>query len=41
MLTEDNAKSTLLKLLQRKSVFRGDFTLSSGAKSNYYVDCPG
>jgi orotate phosphoribosyltransferase len=39
MLTEENAKSALLKLLQRKSVFRGDFTLSSGAKSNYYVDC--
>ena len=39
MLTEENAKAALLKLLQRKSVFRGDFTLSSGAKSNYYVDC--
>ena len=39
MLTEENAKVELLKLLQRKSVFRGDFTLSSGAKSNYYVDC--
>jgi orotate phosphoribosyltransferase len=25
--------------LQRKSVFHGDFTLSSGAKSNYYIDC--
>ncbi len=39
MLTEENAKTALLKLLQRKSLFRGDFTLSSGAKSNYYVDC--
>ena len=29
----------LLSLLRAKSVFRGDFTLSSGAKSSYYVDC--
>jgi orotate phosphoribosyltransferase len=26
-------------MLQEKSVFYGDFTLSSGAKSTYYVDC--
>jgi len=33
------AKAALLNLLQKKSVFHGDFTLSSGAKSNYYIDC--
>jgi orotate phosphoribosyltransferase len=33
------ARSSLLDLLQKKSVFRGEFTLSSGAKSNYYIDC--
>ena len=32
-------KSELLTLLREKSVFHGDFTLSSGAKSSYYVDC--
>jgi len=26
-------------MLRRKSVFRGDFVLSSGARSNYYIDC--
>jgi orotate phosphoribosyltransferase len=35
----DKDRAVLLELLQSKSVFRGDFTLSSGAKSNYYVDC--
>ena len=39
MLTTDEAKGALLELLRRKSLFQGDFTLSSGAKSNYYVDC--
>jgi len=32
-------KIELLKLLREKSVFYGDFTLSSGAKSTYYIDC--
>src|SRR6059058_4694564 len=32
-------KQQLLELLRQKSVFRGDFTLVSGAKSSYYVDC--
>ena len=32
-------KQQLLELLKEKSVFRGDFTLVSGAKSSYYVDC--
>ena len=39
MLNIDAAKPALLEMLQTKSVFRGDFTLSSGAKSNYYIDC--
>jgi orotate phosphoribosyltransferase len=32
-------RGELLALLRAKSVFHGDFTLSSGAKSKYYVDC--
>jgi orotate phosphoribosyltransferase len=32
------AKNQLRALLQRKSVFRGEFTLASGAKSDFYVD---
>jgi orotate phosphoribosyltransferase len=39
MLTNDQAKRELLQLLQRKSVFHGDFILASGAKSKYYIDC--
>jgi orotate phosphoribosyltransferase len=35
----NDPKAELLALLKKKSVFYGDFTLSSGAKSNYYVDC--
>lgn len=39
MLNIDEARPALLDLLQTKSVVRGDFTLSSGVKSSYYVDC--
>jgi orotate phosphoribosyltransferase len=39
MSIHQDARVELLKLLQAKSVFRGDFTLASGAKSNYYIDC--
>jgi orotate phosphoribosyltransferase len=39
MLTSSEARSKLLSLLRTKSVFHGDFTLSSGAKSTYYIDC--
>ena len=39
MLTFDQARTELADLLRRKSVFHGDFTLSSGARSNYYLDC--
>jgi orotate phosphoribosyltransferase len=33
------ARAELLVLLRQLSVFTGDFTLASGAKSNYYIDC--
>ena len=36
---DDPIKSELLALLRQKSVFHGDFVLSSGAHSKYYVDC--
>ena len=39
MLNTDEARAALLDLLQTKSVFHGDFTLASGARSNYYIDC--
>jgi len=32
------ARDQLRDLLQKKSVFHGEFTLASGAKSNFYVD---
>src|SRR5262245_58690437 len=39
MLTIDQARTALADLLRTKSVFHGDFTLSSGARSSYYLDC--
>jgi orotate phosphoribosyltransferase len=39
MLSFDQARTELSDLLRTKSVFHGDFTLSSGARSNYYLDC--
>ena len=39
MLTDDQALAALKDLLLARSIFRGNFTLASGAKSNYYVDC--
>jgi orotate phosphoribosyltransferase len=39
MLKTEEAVAALLNLLQTKSVFHGDFTLSSGARSSYYIDC--
>ena len=39
MLTFDQARKELSDLLRSKSVFHGDFMLSSGARSNYYLDC--
>ena len=38
-LNYDQARAELLALLKKKSVFFGDFTLASGAKSTYYIDC--
>lgn len=34
-----NARAALLDLLARTSFRLGNFTLSSGAKSDYYIDC--
>jgi orotate phosphoribosyltransferase len=39
MLTNSEAKTQLLSLLREKSISYGDFTLASGAKSTYYIDC--
>ncbi len=35
----DSARSDLLRLLAHKSFRLGDFKLSSGANSDYYIDC--
>jgi orotate phosphoribosyltransferase len=35
---ESSLKEQLRALLQKKSVYRGEFTLASGAKSDFYVD---
>ena len=37
--TNLNARTALLDLLARTSFRLGNFTLSSGAKSDYYIDC--
>jgi orotate phosphoribosyltransferase len=37
--TDTGARASLLDLLARTSFRLGDFTLSSGAKSDYYIDC--
>jgi orotate phosphoribosyltransferase len=37
--TNLNARAALLDLLARTSFRLGNFTLSSGAKSDYYIDC--
>ena len=39
MLNFDQARTELAALLRRKSIFHGEFTLASGAKSSYYIDC--
>jgi len=38
-LTNQQAREELLALLREKSVSYGDFLLSSGARSKYYIDC--
>ena len=37
--TADQARTELIDLLKKQSIFHGDFTLASGAKSKYYFDC--
>ncbi|MEZ5327637.1 MAG: orotate phosphoribosyltransferase [Verrucomicrobiales bacterium] len=32
-------RARLLEILKEKSVFHGNFTLASGARSSYYIDC--
>src|ERR1043166_7936747 len=39
MLSLDQARTELSDLLRKKSIFHGEFTLASGAKSKYYFDC--
>lgn len=39
MLSESKAKAKLQSLLRARSISYGDFVLSSGARSNYYLDC--
>jgi orotate phosphoribosyltransferase len=34
-----NHRAELADLLRKKSLVRGEFTLTSGKKSNYYLDC--
>lgn len=34
----DNLRDRLKAILQEKSILRGDFTLASGKKSDYYID---
>ena len=36
---DPDAYTRLFELLREKSFFTGDFTLASGKKSNYYIDC--
>ena len=35
----ENLKARLLEILKKNSVFHGDFVLSSGGRSSYYIDC--
>src|SRR5437588_12679303 len=35
---KSSLKEQLRALLQKKSIYRGEFTLASGAKSDFYVD---
>jgi orotate phosphoribosyltransferase len=37
-LSLDEARAKLLAIVNEKAVFKGDFTLASGQKSNYYID---
>jgi orotate phosphoribosyltransferase len=37
-MTVDNERTRLLNLLKKDALLRGDFTLSSGKKSTYYIN---
>lgn len=37
-LSLDQAREKLMEIVNKKAVFKGDFTLASGQKSNYYID---
>lgn len=39
MMAEDITRSELIELIKVKSLRFGDFTLSSGVRSKYYIDC--
>src|SRR4051812_959145 len=39
MQTYEEARRELAALLRKKSIFHGNFKLSSGATSTYYIDC--
>lgn len=39
MSTSSETRERLLALLRKQSVFHGDFTLSSGGRSSFYIDC--
>ncbi len=39
MIDNNPLKDRLLALLKKNSVFYGDFALSSGGRSSYYIDC--
>src|ERR1700722_2474979 len=39
MTDSEKNRDSLLRLLAQLSFKLGDFTLSSGAKSDYYIDC--
>jgi orotate phosphoribosyltransferase len=38
-MSVEESKHQLLSMLWQKSVFHGDFLLSSGARSSFYLDC--
>jgi orotate phosphoribosyltransferase len=39
MTVSGETRQRLLALLRHKSVFHGDFTLASGGRSSFYIDC--
>ena len=39
LLSLEQARTELMDLLRKQSIFHGDFTLASGARSKFYFDC--